>query len=87
MLNSEGKDVLRDVAFELVDLNDGKTEVSRFLNFWGIQCGFLLTSTIGFGQAQLWPCKIITSDLLQTASFIKPVKATSFAAATFLHHQ
>ena len=29
----------------------------------------------------------ITSDLLQTASFIKPVKATSFAVATIHHHQ
>ena len=29
MLNAEGKDVLRDVAFELNDLNDGKTEVPR----------------------------------------------------------
>ena len=27
VLNAEGKDVLRDVAFELNDLNDGKTEV------------------------------------------------------------
>ena len=29
VLNAEGKDVLRDVAFELNDLNDGKTEVGR----------------------------------------------------------
>ena len=27
VLNAEGKEVLRDVAFELNDLNDGKTEV------------------------------------------------------------
>lgn len=30
VLNAEGKDVLRDVAFELNDLNDGKTEVGHF---------------------------------------------------------
>lgn len=29
VLNAEGKDVLRDVAFELNDLNDGKTEAPR----------------------------------------------------------
>ena len=31
VLNAEGKEVLRDVAFELNDLNDGKTEVQTSL--------------------------------------------------------
>jgi hypothetical protein len=37
VLNAEGKEVLRDVAFELNDLNDGKTEVQTSLlgHFFG----------------------------------------------------
>ncbi len=34
VLNAEGKDVLRDVAFELNDLNDGKTEVGAVGWLW-----------------------------------------------------
>ena len=42
VLNAEGKDVLRDVAFELNDLNDGKTEVGR-VDLGAFQSGLIWT--------------------------------------------